>query len=79
MLALVLAGIPLAACSKGPPELPDPRPIVIRSGERLFAEPDRMAAVDAWFRPQQENITNDPGFMIEWVPRDTPSYPWESL
>ncbi len=67
------------ACSKGTPELPTPRPVVIRSGARLFAEPERMTAIDAWFRPQMENIVNDPSFMIEGVGRDTPSYPWESL
>lgn len=79
LLALILISVASSACSKGPPELPAPRPIVIRSGERLFAEPDRMAGIDAWFKPQQENIRSDPGFWIISVPRDTPSYPWESL
>lgn len=76
-LAVLSAGLP--ACSNRPVEIPEPRPIVIRSGARLYAETDRMKAVDAWFRPQQNNIRDDPSFMIEWVPRDTPSYPWESL
>ena len=79
LLLLILTSMAASACSKGPPELPAPRPIVIRSGERLRADPDRMAGIDAWYRAERENIVNDPGFMIVTVPRDTPSYPWESL
>jgi len=79
VLALAIVSMALPACSRGTPELPAPRPMVIRSGARLFADPERMETIDAWFRPQQNNIKNDPSFMIEWVPRDTPSYPWESL
>jgi hypothetical protein len=52
---------------------------VIRSGARLFPEKPRLEEIDAWFRPQMENIEMDPTFMIETVPRDTPAYPWESL
>jgi hypothetical protein len=79
ILALAVVSMALPACSSGEPELPVPRPIVIRSGARLFAEPERMKTIDAWFRPQQTNIQNDPSFWIITVNRDTPSYPWESL
>lgn len=79
ILTLALVSMAASACSKGPPELPKPRPIVIRSGARLFVEPERMKTINAWFGPEQDNIAADPSFMIEWVPRDTPSYPWESL
>ena len=79
VLVLAVLSLALPACSKGPAELPTPRPVVIRTGARLFADPERMKAIDAWFRPQMENIANDPSFMIETVGRDTPSYPWESL
>jgi len=77
LLSLLSAG--LSACAKGERELPDPRPIVIRTGARLFAEPERMKAIDSWVRPQVDNINEDPSFWIIAVPRDTPSYPWESL
>lgn len=79
MLLLALLSVGLSACAKGERELPAPRPIVIRSGVRLFAEPERMKAIDSWVRPQVDNIDEDPSFMIESVMRDTPSYPWESL
>jgi hypothetical protein len=45
----------------------------------LFADPERMEAVNAWLRPQRDNIVNDPSFWIITVRRDTPSYPWESV
>jgi hypothetical protein len=59
--------------------MPSPRPVVIRSGERLFTDAERMKEVDTWFRAQRDNIINDPTFFIDPVGRDTPSYPWESL
>jgi hypothetical protein len=76
---LAFVGIAVTACSAGPPEVPAPRPIVIRSGARLYAEQERMDTTDVWVRAQSENIEVDPTFMIESVSRDTPSYPWESL
>jgi len=79
VLGALFAPLVLFAGGGGTQSLPAPRPIVIRSGARLFAEAERMEAIDAWFRPQQDNIDQDPSFMIEWVTRDSPSYPWESL
>jgi hypothetical protein len=76
MSLIVLATM---ACAGGPSTLPDPRPIVIRSGARLFPEKPRLEEVDDWFRLQRENIEVDPSFLIETVSRDTPAYPWESL
>jgi len=74
-----LAALSLGACVTGPAALPEPRTIVIRSGSRLHPEKNRMQEIDAWYRPEMENIEMDPSFMIETVDRDTPSYPWESL
>lgn len=76
-LALLVLGT--MGCAGGPSTLPDPRPIVIRSGARLFPEKPRLEEVDGWFRLQRENIEVDPTFLIETVARDTPAYPWESL
>lgn len=79
LLVLACAALLASSCAQGRPEMPSPRPVVIRSGERLFADEERMKEVDAWFRAQQDNIVNDPSFLIQTVGRDTPSYPWESL
>ncbi len=76
---LAAASLTLSACAARAPELPAPRPIVIRTGARLFPPKERLKEIDAWFRPQQEVIRQDPTFMIEQVTRDTPAYPWESL
>jgi hypothetical protein len=78
-LLLALGATLASSCAQGEPEMPSPRPIVIRSGERLYADQERMREVDSWFRAQQDNITNDPSFWVITVGRDTPSYPWESL
>lgn len=67
------------ACSGGPPPLPEPRPIVVRSGVRIYPEKERLQEIDTWYRAEEENIRTDPGFFIKVVDRDTPSYPWESL
>ena len=79
ILAAALAALSFEACATGPAELPEPRTIVIRSGSRLHPEKSRMEEIDLWYRPEMENIEMDPTFLIETVPRDTPSYPWESL
>lgn len=80
LLSLGLSVPSLSACSSGgTPELPDPRPIVVRSGARVFAETDRLEKINQWFVVQRENIELDPTFLIEVVNRPTPAYPWESL
>lgn len=79
ILGLFLLAMGLGACAGGPAELPDPRPLVIRSGARLYPAKERVQEINSWFRPELENIEQDPSFMIETVNRDTPAYPWESL
>lgn len=78
VIGLLLA-LSFLGCAAAPAELPDPRVIVIRSGARLYPDKARMQEIDAWYRPQFENIELDPTFLIETVERDTPAYPWESL
>ena len=78
-ITLLFTSVLLAGCASGPAELPDPRPIVIRTGARLYPEKERLSEINSWYRPQMENIERDPSFMIETVDRDTPAYPWESM
>lgn len=78
-LPLLLTTILLAGCATGPAELPDPRPVVIRTGARLYPDKDRLREINSWYQPQMKNIEEDPSFMIETVERDTPAYPWESM
>ncbi len=75
--ALLASG--LAACHSGPPQIPNPRPIVIRSGARLYPEKDRLQKIDEWFRTEMNAISTDPGFWIIVENSDSVTYPWQSL
>lgn len=74
-LVLVLLG---AACG-GQPTLPPPRPLVVHSGARLSADPQRLEEINEWLIPQMENIHEDPSFMIESISGEQDTYPWETL
>ncbi len=81
LAAAIFAAAPLYgfACGMGEMELPNPRRLVIHSGERLTPTKERMEEVDAWVREQRDSITLDPSFMIYTESREGPVYPWESL
>lgn len=63
-LGALLGGGLLSACGSRAIELPAPRPLITKTGERLRAEPERLAEIDAWVRAQLDSINVDPSFMI---------------
>ena len=67
------------ACAAGEIELPEPRRLVIHSGERLAPTKDRLQEVDTWVREQSDSIRLDPSFMIYTSPQEGPVYPWQRL
>lgn len=69
----------VGACASGTPKIPDPRPVVIHSGARVRVDKDSMQAVNEWVTREQDNITNDPGFMVETRLATDEVYPWEGL
>ncbi len=79
--AAMLLLVPLLAggCAAGEGELPQPRPLVIHSGERIAPEPERLEEIDAWVRDQMQNIREDPSFLIVTQPAPEEVYPWETL
>lgn len=77
MLAVLFVSA-LAACG-GPPSVPPPRPLVLYSGVRLTPSQERLNEIDAWIRPELENIQEDPSFLIRTEARDTTVYPWQGL
>lgn len=77
-LPLLLAVVVLAACG-GPAPLPTPRPLVIHSGARLNADPERMEEVDAFVRRTMDSIERDPSFLIRIVVQDSTALMWEGL
>lgn len=59
--------------------IPDPRSLVVHSGERLLPTKEEMEVVDSWFREQYDSIRVDPSFFIDHEFNEGPVYPWEGL
>jgi hypothetical protein len=76
--AWLLLGLSISACGGGPP-IPTTRPIILYSGERLRADPERMAEVDQWVLEELEEIEFDPSFLIRIAYEDVARYPWDTL
>lgn len=75
-----LAVLALSGCATGPVELPEPRPLVIHSGQRLVVDDEeRLREIYETLTLQAQNIEADPSFMIEAVPDARDVYPWETL
>ena len=66
-------------CTSGPATLGPPRPIIIYSGARIRAEPERMAEVNEWVTRQEENIQMDPSFWVISSPILDEVFPWEGM
>ncbi len=75
---LITGALATAACA-GAYSLPAPRPLVVRSGARLFADEGRLAEIDVWVREQQETIIVDPSFWIIENRSSVVMYPWQAL
>jgi hypothetical protein len=75
----VLLTLLAVGCGGGPPDIPDPRPIVIYSGARIRAEKDRLREISEWVTRQQTNIVEDPSFLVESRVATEPVYPWEGM
>lgn len=68
----------VGACG-GEPPLPTPRPLVISTGARLRPTPVEMQEIESWVLPQLDSIALDPGFLVEVVPVEEPTYPWHKV
>jgi hypothetical protein len=78
VLALLLTAGVGSACV-GTTGLPAPRPLVVTSGARLTADPEKIQEIYDWYIPQDEAIEQDPTFWIVSVDAEQDSYPWETL
>lgn len=76
---VAVAALAMSACGTAQFELPEPRRLVILSGERLAPTKERMEEVDLWLREQVDSIELDPSFMIYTNAQEGPVYPWERL
>lgn len=84
MLSRLLGGfvalVTLAGCAAGPAELPEPRPLVVRSGARLtVTDLERMQNIYDEVSRELRSIEVDPSFLIAARPDPRDLYPWETL
>lgn len=77
ILPVLLAAL-VASCAPTT-DTPTPRPIVIYSGARLNAAPERMQEADVWVREAMTDIQENPGFMVVTLPVPQAIYPWDHL
>lgn len=75
----VLGALALAGCGGGGVELPEPRPVVVFSGARINADPDRLEEIHGWVTEAVRTIEEDPTFILDWSYVPEPRYPWETL
>lgn len=71
-LAVLLAG-----CAGTTPP-PQPRTVVVFSGERIQTTPERMEEAEQWLRPALEDIDRNPSFLIRVHRDEQASYLWDS-
>jgi hypothetical protein len=77
--AVLIAGVLATGACTGAYSLPAPRPLVVRSGARVYADEARLDIIDIWVREHQENIVLDPSFLIAEKGSTEETYPWEGL
>jgi hypothetical protein len=78
LFLVVFAPLVLAACG-GASTLPPPRSIILFTGVRVQADPDRMEVVDRWIEPQLDEIRRGRDFLIRTLRVERPEYPWQSM
>jgi hypothetical protein len=76
--AALLVSLFAGACG-GTALLPPPRPLVVTSGARLNADPERLQETHDWMVPQIESIQEDPSFWLIGIRSEEDTYPWETL
>jgi len=81
VLATVLAvALGWAGCGSGRTvAVPPIRPIIVSSGERLRAAPERVDSIVVWLEAETINIQEDPTFLIRAVPTAGETLPWLTL
>ena len=76
---LLAATLVLGGCASAAPSIPEPRTIVIYSGARIRADHERMTEVNRWVTEQQDNIVQDPSFLVRTQAATDEVYLWEGL
>lgn len=78
-LGLGLLFLPLLVSCGGQATMPQPRSVIIYSGERIRPDAERMSEVDTRLREQLEHIETSPDFLIRVERASSQRYPWDVL
>ena len=80
LTAILAATLGWAGCGSGRTiAVPPTRTIIVSSGERLRATPERMDSIVLWLEAETINIMEDPTFLIREVPTARETLPWLGL
>ena len=79
LIAIGVVGFTAGCGSTGPSQVPEPRGLIIHSGERLRPDRERMQDVHIRVSEQVDSIIVDPSFMITTSFQDGPVHPWDAL
>ena len=80
LAAVLAATLGWGGCGSGlTVVVPPTRPIIVSSGERLRADPERMDSIVQWLEAETINIQQDPTFLIRAVPTARETLPWLGL
>lgn len=74
----VLFGLLMAGCGTTT-SAPQPRSIIVFSGERISPDAERMREADSYLRSQLEDIEANPSFLIRLERQSDAAYPWDTL
>lgn len=77
-VAALLVVSAAAACSTES-VLPEPRPVVVYSGQRIQANEEQMNDVADWLTPVLDRIDLDPDFFVSLQEQQETTYPWDTL
>lgn len=67
----------VGACA-GTSPVPQPRTVIVFSGERIQTDGERMQEVEQWLRPALEDIDQNPSFLIRVHRQEEDAYLWDS-
>lgn len=68
-----------AGCGMGNPNIPPPRPIIIHSGATIHASKARLDSINKWVTREEDDIQNNPSFMVDARRAPGQVYPWSYL
>jgi hypothetical protein len=79
VLSILLLTLGVGACATPQTPVPEPRTIIVYSGERLQADPEHMRDIEDWLRPLMDDWDRNPSYLLRLERTPEPFYPWDTL